>query len=579
MFEDISKFFKSLFSNKNRKKGNFPVFVAIVCVLVLIPTVFAVFYTYFYEESSYLTANEVQIELYDGSGERIATDKVIEANITDSPLISVFYNLNATKKLVSRPSGLEISPNFKVVFKHRESPEEEFFCYFTDSEENSFLEDKNGSFFSVDKDAYAAFLNSSYSEAAYPESTPPALITGNDESVIPASFQWTYKKKNGRTASATIHDITSDIITYKIGGAVNLHFQRVPDVCSVLLSDAEGKELYSGSLEELPFVTIESGDLLNAKISASWKNGEGVNSFGEVNYEFKISVGDRAQFSLSADELSPSQFVILSAKNVDDISKIIFSLTSQHKLTDFGKDSPQHAALSFIKNFTPTFIHTNNEVRAAIPLPAGTPSGDYELSISFGAEKQIFKLKVNESETSKKSTLNKPFSEISSTVSELAINNFTSTLKKVEAPSRELILFKSPFLSPLDNGFTLGYGYGDTVSATDKEDAFVSLGNEYLANTAGGASVPALNTGVVVATGYSAHLGNYVTIDHGLGIRTWYCALASIDVEIGDALAKGESVGKCGVKGLVSGSGTVILCSVYDCLIDPDFVIGKDIKY
>jgi hypothetical protein len=165
MFEDISRFFKSLFSSKAKKKSRFPVLIVIICFLILIPTVFAIFYAYFYDESSQLAANEVQIELYaQPSNKLIATDNVMEANITDSPLISVFNNINITRKPTSKPSDIK-APNFKVIIKHSDKTEE-YYCYFNDSEITSFLEDKSGAFFSVDAAAYESLLNSSFSEAA-----------------------------------------------------------------------------------------------------------------------------------------------------------------------------------------------------------------------------------------------------------------------------------------------------------------------------------------------------------------------------------------------------------------------------
>ena len=233
MFEDILKFFKSLFSAKNKKKKSFSVFIAIVCFLILIPIVFAIFYSYFYDSSSLLTTNEIQLELYDSAGKLTASDNVIEANLADSPLISVFNKLNLTKEQIAKPSNFEKDPTFKVIIKFSNKTEE-FFCYFTDSSTNSFIKSKNGDFFSVNADAYTAFLNSAYSESVYPEAAPPALVTGNGETVRPASVQWHYKKKNGRTASATLCATTSEVLTYKIGGAINLEFQKLFHLWNVL---------------------------------------------------------------------------------------------------------------------------------------------------------------------------------------------------------------------------------------------------------------------------------------------------------------------------------------------------------
>lgn len=73
-----------------------------------------------------------------------------------------------------------------------------------------------------------------------------------------------------------------------------------------------------------------------------------------------------------------------------------------------------------------------------------------------------------------------------------------------------------------------------------------------LASTAR-APVPAANAGKVV---FAADLGIYgqcVIIDHGLGLQTLYGHLSQIDVKVGDAIAKGQIIGRTGTSGLAGG--------------------------
>jgi len=73
-----------------------------------------------------------------------------------------------------------------------------------------------------------------------------------------------------------------------------------------------------------------------------------------------------------------------------------------------------------------------------------------------------------------------------------------------------------------------------------------------LASTAH-APVPAANAGKAV---FAADLGIYgqcVIIDHGLGLQTLYGHLSQIDVKVGDALAKGQIIGRTGTSGLAGG--------------------------
>ncbi len=73
-----------------------------------------------------------------------------------------------------------------------------------------------------------------------------------------------------------------------------------------------------------------------------------------------------------------------------------------------------------------------------------------------------------------------------------------------------------------------------------------------LASTAQ-APVTAANRGVVVHAAYLGIYGNCVVVDHGLGVQSLYAHLSSMDVKDGDAVEKGQTLGRSGVTGLAGG--------------------------
>lgn len=73
-----------------------------------------------------------------------------------------------------------------------------------------------------------------------------------------------------------------------------------------------------------------------------------------------------------------------------------------------------------------------------------------------------------------------------------------------------------------------------------------------LASTAR-APVPAANAGQVVFAADLGIYGNCVIIDHGLGLQTLYGHLSQIDVKAGDAVTKGQIIGRTGTSGLAGG--------------------------
>jgi hypothetical protein len=65
--------------------------------------------------------------------------------------------------------------------------------------------------------------------------------------------------------------------------------------------------------------------------------------------------------------------------------------------------------------------------------------------------------------------------------------------------------------------------------------------------------IPAANKGVVSFAGPLTIYGNTVVVDHGLGLMTLYGHLSSIGVKPGDAVEKGQELGRSGSTGLAIG--------------------------
>ena len=71
--------------------------------------------------------------------------------------------------------------------------------------------------------------------------------------------------------------------------------------------------------------------------------------------------------------------------------------------------------------------------------------------------------------------------------------------------------------------------------------------------TLAGAPVTASNAGRVLFAGDLGIYGNCVVLDHGLGLASLYGHLASFAVAEGDAVAKGQVLGRSGATGLAGG--------------------------
>ena len=69
-----------------------------------------------------------------------------------------------------------------------------------------------------------------------------------------------------------------------------------------------------------------------------------------------------------------------------------------------------------------------------------------------------------------------------------------------------------------------------------------------------GTPVVAADDGTVVLTSWLRYsYGYHVIIDHGDGVQTLYAHLSVIEVEVGQAVSKGQEIGKVGTTGRVTG--------------------------
>jgi murein DD-endopeptidase MepM/ murein hydrolase activator NlpD len=65
--------------------------------------------------------------------------------------------------------------------------------------------------------------------------------------------------------------------------------------------------------------------------------------------------------------------------------------------------------------------------------------------------------------------------------------------------------------------------------------------------------IPAGNDGVVVFADYLGIYGNLVVIDHGLGLQSIYSHMSEISVKTGDAVMRGQIIGRTGTTGMTVG--------------------------
>lgn len=126
------------------------------------------------------------------------------------------------------------------------------------------------------------------------------------------------------------------------------------------------------------------------------------------------------------------------------------------------------------------------------------------------------------------------------------------TKRKIGAGSADKPLWQGAFVQPRNTKVFANFAETRTYIYNGREvDTQVHYGYD-LASTRQ-SPVPAANKGVVAFAGPLTIYGNAVILDHGLGLQTLYGHLSSIAVKVGDAVDKGQELGRSGATGLALG--------------------------
>jgi hypothetical protein len=321
--------------------------------------------------------------------------------------------------------------------------------------------------------------------------------------------------------------------------------------------------IFSGSPEKLTSLTAEENTELLVTVDAKWQKNDLTASYGEQTYEFKIICSDPSTFNLSTTEAHGAQFILLSVSNVDDVDSIIYSPTLTLSEDIKAKDDNESNALKQLYSYKPIFAKKGSDAYAFLPIPAHIPDTTFTFSISCGISKSELTINL------KKSTFeNISVDNVALTKAQKA--EFSRRIFHLKHSKSDLLLINSDFLLPTNYGFAQTYKFSSNVN-----NSFDLLANTYSAKNSNGISVLSANVGTVSDIGTSPLLGNYVIVDHGMGLLTWYCGLSDISVKENDIVKKGDPIGRTGSSSLLCENGVNFICSVGGILIDPDELVSK----
>jgi murein DD-endopeptidase MepM/ murein hydrolase activator NlpD len=125
-------------------------------------------------------------------------------------------------------------------------------------------------------------------------------------------------------------------------------------------------------------------------------------------------------------------------------------------------------------------------------------------------------------------------------------------IRDIVAASGDEILFEGGFVQMKNSAVTSRFAEHRTYLVDDQEvSEAIHYGYDLASNAA--APIEAANRGLVLFTGDLGIYGATVILDHGLGLTSLYAHLSRIDVEVGEIVPRGATLGLSGATGLAGG--------------------------
>lgn len=387
------------------------------------------------------------------------------------------------------------------------------------------------------------FLNSPFSFELYAESTPPMLTTAATDEIIPTELSWSYRTEDGTFSELTRINTTQDILTYPIANDVAFYFSLEPSSCTLSIRDGDTL-LHSGGLSNISLPQLTQGKMLDFEIEASYGQDSRYNYYGHALYRFRMRVVEAASFSLDVTAGTLGDYFMLTCHNVRNENKLV--ITASPALTS-----------------SPIIFKRGETVYAAIPADT---VGERRLTATYGTVSKSFDLTIGQrADATNHSFASDDLRGDWVTVLDSAL---AGRIEATGATADSGVFTPSEFALPSASA-TLMMRFGDTLTIGDAESSRLLPLELYEASGA----VLAMSGGKVleICKNESDPLGNYVIIDHGAGLYTWYCGLSDIKVEHGAYVRIGQSVGTAGRTGigLSDKYGFMVFATFGKTAIDP----------
>ena len=524
----------------------------VLAILIFIPSVVAIVYYASYDGSEEIAGVATHLNIHDPDGNTYSFEK--DKSDNDNNMLDIFDKMRkGAEKKAGIPNSLNTAKYFTVTYSI-DNKEVSFKFYLEGGADGAYYEDPDGNLFRINPEDAKLFLATPEAENIYSDSGRPVLKLSGKTTVFPTYANWQYKNITGEFKPAdTSGDLASKEQHFDIDGGLNLVFTPImPETINVTIDD--GGAGYTGTYEKLPSYNFVPGSTVSVKIEASWsKEIKDRDFYGDITYEFKATIAEGAEFfpGIQAEvgenlHVNTGEFITVTGMNISSPEDITF--TSEPPI-----------------DYNPVFVTDEDApeyVRALIPFKVTLTPGIYTFTLGYGGVSQTMVIELVD-----RGVQTKPYkigqAVIDSYYSEDTINAFNNTTSPIVKNVTSKKLWDDYFLQGKIENLTCGFGHIRTFG----DESYNHPGVDY--SSGAGNNVAASNSGTVVFAEPLLLTGYTVIIDHGFGLYTWYWHLSDIKVNVGDTVARGDTVGLSGGTGFTNQNGYHLGMSVGNVFVSP----------
>lgn len=516
----------------------------IVGILLIMPS-FVAISSYIYAQNNPVTEKSVSLLEFSVAGKEAESYKKGEKGSAE--IYGAFLSLDSGADKVPSLTSEESEYVIYTVKYHCYNKVLEYTYYLSNDPNNNFYRTPKGELYHISPKKATAFLKTTLANDLFPEAHQPTLGVGRTPAVLPTDMEWKYTGISGEFIDAAVETSDSKPVC-EVSGGLELSFSDKPDYVYAVIKNKDGQVVFDNVYDEIDPTLFADNTVYDVTVTAKWYKDDSRKNYGEGTYSFTANVLSPAVFYMKTyDELTYGDFVIVSAKNIVDPSKIGFS--SQPSL-----------------GVEPKFFEYGGYYHALVPIPLVCESRNggelnYELTFTYGEVSQTIDLQLIKRYVGKDSQ-NIPLATIQKLRNENTIAAFNDTMAPFFNANEDDIYWLADNMLMAPTTRRVRSGFGINIILSQAGYSYPHEGVNYYVKDGDG--VAACLPGKVVFVGELELSGKTIVIEHGGGLKSLYAHLSSTSVTVGQEVGKGHFLGTVGSTGFVTGTTLHFGLYVYD---------------